>query len=496
MILRPYQNEILDLMKNSNPGSFLIQLPTGCGKTVIFTNYINMFKNKNVLILSHREELVNQPIKYIKSPVGIEMGNLKSNGENVISACTAGIVRRLDKFTKDYFDVIIIDEAHHAAAKSYKKILKHFNAPLRFGFTATPNRNDQVRLDDVFEKIIYKMDLLTAIKGNYLTNIKCTRSYIDYDLSKVRKNKDDYNIQDLDKAMDDTSEAIAKVYNEKSVGQTLIFGVSVEHCKSIQSEIKDSVLVTADTKNRSQIIDDFTDKKFKCLINCMIFTEGTDLPLIETIIIARPTKNESLYTQMVGRGLRLYKDKTHLNLIDCVGVSNDLSLCTAPSLVGLKYDDSKVKDKLFENEDLLDLPETIARKMDNMNYWKINHKIVDLWAKQNKYNTHNINLYQMPDGTFTLKLPDLSVIKIKNPDELGMSNDRDFQELLDSCYKWLEANHQDKRYLWDMSIIKRWGTAPATDKQLDQVRKYTKEKNVGYLTKLEASQILNRLFNR
>lgn len=494
MELREYQKEIIHNLINKSVGNYLIQLPTGCGKTICFTTYININQHARVLILSHRDELVNQPIKYINRPVGIEMGKHISNGESVISTCVPSMVRRLDKFPKDYFDVIIIDECHHSASPSYKKILNYFTAKCIFGFTATPNRNDGVRLNDIFDKIIYKANLIDMVKNGYLSDIKCTRSYLNFNLNNVKTSNGDFDITSLGDEMKDTAKGVAKIYKEKAVGQTLIFGTTIAHCENIQKEIPNSVLVTASTKNRKQIIDDFTNRRFRCLINCMIFTEGTDIPLIETIIIARPTLNESLYTQMVGRGLRLYPDKTHLNLIDCVGVSNNLDLCTAPSLVGAKYIDKKMGG--LKCESLIDLPDLVKEEMDDINIWKINYKLVNIWAKKQKYRLHNINFYQLPNGDLTLKLPNTKLIKIKYPDELGKSNDdRDFQDLLDECYLYLMNNHEDYKYLWDLNIIKKWGKYPASDNQISTIRKFIPDIESN-LTKLEASQILNKLFNK
>ena len=135
--LRDYQEEVLNIIEDLKPGSYLIQMATGLGKTVTFTN---IKRKGRVLVLAHREELVTQPIKYYNCPVGIEMANNKSNGEEVIIASVMSLTHRLDKFKPNEFDTIIIDEAHHAAAKSYKKIINYFKPRLLLGFTATPNR--------------------------------------------------------------------------------------------------------------------------------------------------------------------------------------------------------------------------------------------------------------------------------------------------------------------------------------------------------------------
>ena len=108
--------------------------------------------------------------------------------------------------------------------------------------------------------------------------------------------------------------------------QVLIFAASVSHAEAISERIPGSAVITGKTKNRGEIIKRFTERKIPCLINCMVFTEGTDIPLVETVIIARPTQSESLYAQMVGRGLRLHPEKDKLTLIDCVGITGRRSL--------------------------------------------------------------------------------------------------------------------------------------------------------------------------
>lgn len=137
MRLRDYQEECVNLIDRLEPGSYLIQMATGLGKTMTFTN---IKRKGRVLVLAHREELVTQPIKYYDCPVGIEMANHKSNNEPVIIASVMSLTHRLENFKPNDFDMIIIDECHHAAAKSYKKIINYFKPRLLLGFTATPNR--------------------------------------------------------------------------------------------------------------------------------------------------------------------------------------------------------------------------------------------------------------------------------------------------------------------------------------------------------------------
>lgn len=272
LVLRDYQKEVLEIIDNLKSGSYLIQMATGLGKTATFTN---IKRKGRVLVLAHREELVTQPIKYYNCPVGIEMANNNSNGEQVVIASVQSLTHRLEKFKQDDFDMIIIDEAHHAAAQSYKKIINYFNPRLLLGFTATPNRGDNIRLDDVFEKIIFQRDLKWAILNKYLTDIDCIRVNIGYDISNVAKRMGDFAIGELEKTMNTKilNKAIAQAYREYAKGQTLIFATSVEHAQEIAKEIDGAVAVTANTKDRAKMIEKFTNREIPCLVNCMIFTE-------------------------------------------------------------------------------------------------------------------------------------------------------------------------------------------------------------------------------
>lgn len=495
--LRDYQQEVLNIIDNLEPGAYLIQMATGLGKTATFTN---IKRKGRVLVLAHREELVTQPIKYYDCPVGIEMANHKSNGEDVVIASVQSIIHRLDKFKPDDFDVIIIDEAHHAAATSYKKIINYFNPRLLLGFTATPNRGDGVRLDDVFQKIIYQKDLKWAIQNHYLTDIHCLRVNIGYDISKVARKMGDFVVGELEEALnsDVLNGAIAEAYKKYAKGQTLIFATSVEHAQNIAKLIPGAIAITTETNNRAELIQKFTNREIPCLVNCMIFTEGTDMPLVETVMIARPTSNSSLYTQMVGRGLRLYPGKDKLTLIDLVGTTGKASLCTAPTLIGIDLNSVPKAQQDDIEGDLFDLPDLITQKADCIESWIRNIEIVDLWAKKQQYNLHNVNWFKMPNGDFILNLKNKK-IRIPAQNELGetiLDRPMKMQEAFDFAYQYLCENFEEQRYLWDLSIVKKWGKAPASEKQKAQVKRFFRDFDTSELTKLEASQILNRMYCR
>ena len=491
MQLRDYQRECLKIINHLPPGAYLLQMATGLGKTVTFAN---IMRKGRVLILSHREELVTQPKKYYDCSFGIEQGKHHSKEEEVVSASVQSIVRRLDAFSPDDFDIIICDEAHHAAAKTYKKILSYFHPRLLLGFTATPNRADGARLSDVFSKIIFKRDLRWGIKNGYLSDIFCRRVDIGYDLSGVHTKMGDYAPGELDEAMKDTSDAIAQAYREYAKGATLIFAVSVNHAQEIAKRIPGAVAVTGQTENRAQIIRDFTDRKIPCLVNCMVFTEGTDIPLVETVIIARPTKSDSLYAQMVGRGLRLHPDKEKLNLIDCVGITGTGSLCTAPSLLGIDISSVPEKERHKVQGDLFELPDMIVRASDTPASWIRNTEIVDLWAKEQSYDLHGINFFKMPDGSLTVSVGTETLV-IPCQDELGNVDGRPMQEVIDELYEKLANDHQGSRQLWDISAVRRWGKDPATERQKNMITKKYKDLDCSELNKMQASQIISRIVN-
>ncbi len=515
--LRDYQKECVDVLNSLNSGRYLVSMATGLGKTVIFSQ---IKRRGRVLILSHREELVRQPLKYYNCSCGIEQGENYSNGEEVVSASVQSLIRRLNSFKPNDFDIIITDEAHHAAAPSYKKIYSYFKPRLHIGFTATPNRGDKVRLDDVFDKIIYVRDLIWGIQNGWLSDIKCIRVKVSYDLRKVKRRMGDFVGSELDRAVNNANfnKEIGEIYTKYARGQTLIFASSVAHANNIAKEIQGAVVVSQNTPNRKQIIDDFTNRKIPCLVNCMIFTEGTDMPLIETIIIARPTENASLYTQMVGRGLRLHKNKEYLTLVDCVGVTEKNEICQAPSLMGLDMKDIPAYKRDSISGMLLEMPEIFESATNCAINWVLNAQLVNLFAKEQGVVTYNINWIKKPNGDLVYQFACGDRIGIKAIDELGKtyvmryvynektdrfeyskSNETSLSDALTLAYTIFIRDYDDERAFWDLSQRVNWEYEDATEKQIALIKgkissldfeELTKYKR---LTKSDATQIINML---
>lgn len=501
--LRQYQQECVDIINNLESGSHLIVMATGLGKTACFSH---IERKGRILILSHREELVHQPQKYYDCSFGVERAEESSNGEEVISASVQTLTHRLEKFSPTEFDTIITDEAHHAVAPSYRKIYDYFKPRLHLGFTATPNRADKNYLGDIYDDIIFKRNIKWGIDNGYLCDIECRRIDVGYDLSGVHTRLGDFALNELDSAINKgiCNEAVAEVYNKYAKGPTLIFAASVDHANNISNLIPGSEVITATTQDRSEILEKFKNGDLDCIVNCMVLTEGTDLPNTETVMMCRPTKNISLYTQAVGRGTRNYPGKDKLNLIDCVGASA-LNICTAPQLFGI---DPVVAEETNQCEGLLsDMEERINKVqrdwMLQKNFWKINSQLIDIFSgKGSKYNTHNINFIMLGNGDMSCSIGDRKTIIIKAEDMLGntsfcvysgktMIYKKDnikMQEALDVVYNNLSKNYITHKSLWDTDSVARWSNQRITNSQVKLIlRLYTREE----LQKLKITTIYN-----
>ena len=513
IILRGYQQECVDTLNSLEHGSYLVVMATGLGKTVVFSAISSCGR---ILILSHREELVRQPEKYYDCPFGIEQAKYHSHGEKVVSASVQSIVNRLEDFSPNAFDIIITDEAHHAPAETYRRIYSYFTPRLHIGFTATPNRADKVKLGEIYSEIVFERDLKWGIRNGYLSDIRCLQVDIGFDISKVKKTADDLNVNQLADVIDDPvfNAKIAQTYREQAVGQTLIFAASVSHAKNIASLIKDAAVITAETKNRAEIIEKFTAREIPCLVNCMVCTEGLDLPLIETVMIARPTSNALLYSQMVGRGLRLYPGKKELLLIDFVGITGKLRICSPPDLFGIEDIPEYVHRNDFNGKLLTKIDRIVAGADDMLFNYKLYIKQIDLFKQDGKYDIRDINFAMMHDGALACELDENMVIYIEPADlsgntearlmrgrstELWITDRAPMQDILDKVYSLLVCKFQKQKSLWDIEKVKKWGSAPVSEFHIKKINglmkklKIKSEINEDEMTKYTASILISKL---
>ncbi|CAG8596515.1 2937_t:CDS:10 [Funneliformis mosseae] len=368
--LRPYQKECIETCLSKfldhKINRQVVSLPVGSGKTVIFSNLIKQIPSPfpgadKVLVLAHREELLDQAYKQISkySNLSIEIdqgGRIAKGNANVIigSMHTLGKTEtiRIEKYNPAHFKAIIIDEAHHATAASYRRILEYFGANKKethlfvWGCSATVRRYDGLALKDIFDEITYHKDFLDMIQEKWLCNLRVTTIKTDVDLSKVKSSSEDFIMNDLSKYLnvESRNDVIVRTYLELAAQRTstLVFGIDISHVESLTEMFrKRGVMahgISSKTKPhiRATILKEFKERKFPVLVNCGILTEGTDIPNIDCIILSRPTKSPVLFQQMIGRGMRLSPEKDDCLVLDFIDSYSQIpDLATTPTLLGL-----------------------------------------------------------------------------------------------------------------------------------------------------------------
>ena len=351
MELRPYQAEAMEaVLSQWGEGirCLLLVLPTGCGKTVVFAKITEecVRNGKRVLILAHRGELLEQASDKIEKVSGLKSAIEKAD-ETCIGSwyrITVGSVqslsreKRLSGFPHDYFDTIIIDEAHHAVSESYTRILKHFSSAEVLGVTATPDRGDMKNMGKVFQSLAYEYTLPKAIREGYLCPIKAVTIPLEIDFSGVSVQAGDFKVSDIDTALDPYLYRIAEemknyCHNRKTVVFLPLVKTSQKFSEILNQNGFNSVEVNGESTNRTEILEDFANGKYNVLCNSMLLTEGWDCPSVDCVIVLRPTKVRSLYSQMVGRGTRLCEGKSELLLLDFLWHTERHELCRPAHLI-------------------------------------------------------------------------------------------------------------------------------------------------------------------
>lgn len=357
-----------------------VVLATGGGKTVVMAHLIPRIRatgaRSRVLILAHKEEIVRQTaetVRRMNPGLDVEVDMLKqvpTSSADVIVGSVPTLTRlsRLTKHDPAQYKAIVVDECHHATATSWTKILTHFGAlePSSdiavVGFTATMERADGKALGSVFEEIVYEKNLLTMIKSKELCDVRFSTIEVDLSLDDVRTKFGDYDTKQLSGVVnqENINLQVARAYVQLRKGlqlkSTMVFCVDIAHCQTLcgvlQTHGINAQYVTGDTvrHERRAILDDFKAGKIEVLCNVLVFTEGTDIPNIDSMILARPTKSRPLLTQMIGRGLRLHQEKSVCHVIDMVGTMR-VGVLTVPTLFGLPGN-HRINKKSFEELEL------------------------------------------------------------------------------------------------------------------------------------------------
>lgn len=399
MKLREYQHDALRDIERAleSNQSVLAVMPTGTGKTIVFAHLINntIARRGRCMVIAHREELIMQAAEKIKAIVGreasIEKAAMQAGATSSIivssiqtlNAMRAPNAFRMHRFNPFDFDLIIIDEAHHAPSPTYRRVAKYFRANPKLkllGVTATPDRLDRLALGSVFDAVAYEYELRDAIGESYLVPIHQRRVWVDsLDFSQIRKSLGDFNRGELARLMEveqNLYEVASPTLQETAGGQkTLIFTASVWQakrlCEIINRKKPDSAAFVCDkTKpaERREIFTGFASGKYQYLCNVGIATEGFDCPGIEVVVVARPTQSRALYAQMIGRGTRVLPgliENVYGNSKFAVDIRRDLIAGSKkPRLLVLDFAGNSGQHKLVTAVDILagkHPPEVIER---------------------------------------------------------------------------------------------------------------------------------------
>ena len=371
--LRAYQRKAVELTI-AGFDEYVRQLlvaATGAGKTQIFCEIARLHQPGKSLVLCHREELIGQAAKRLKSfgiQAEIEMGDSKAS---LHAPAVVGSVQslmgdsRLSRWPKDHFDLVVADEAHRAMSDSWQKVLRHFDGHAHvLGVSATPERSDKRHLGKYFQNIPFEIGLLDLVKQGWLSPIKVKTVPLGMDLRSVRTTAGDYSADDLGHALEPYLEQIADVLVEHRHRKTLVFLPLIAVSKRFAEICRERGLlaehVDGQTNERQAILERFKRDQTRVLCNAMLLTEGYDEPSIDCVVCLRPTKVRALYSQIIGRGTRLWPGKDHLLVLDFLWQAEEHSLMRPANLIAEDEVDARaLTEKLGGEGDLEEAREEV-----------------------------------------------------------------------------------------------------------------------------------------
>lgn len=468
---RDYQQEALELIEEhfKKSDSALISIPTGGGKTVIFTNHLAQEKG---LMIAHTDELVQQAkgtYEYITDKeAGLATAKVWDTSKDVSAGSIQTIHSRLESKEVEELakkiSYMVIDEAHHMGASTYKEVYQHFkeiNPDLKLlGVTATPYRTDNQDMEELFGKIVFQISIKRLIQEGYLVGVHGSVINIpNFNLDDISTNGGDYSPKSLSKRLKEPETIkfiIDKFEENKKKGKSIFFTPTVEVSKMITEELSKrgvkAVHVDGDLKKeeREKIMEDYKHGKIDVLSNVDILTEGFDEPSIENVAVLRPTTSLGLYAQIIGRGLRLSPStgKTHCNIMDFTGETEKSELANMFDLFELEVG-NKEKDNLTEFT--IQKVEIDGEAKLDVTYGQASHKAI---AKP-EYNLRDYMLHIEQNGeeTSLVALRAFSSIYMKmSKDEYGLNQlqyidiNRDGDKVIDTVDGIPDAYKEDMMY--------------------------------------------------
>lgn len=379
IVLRPYQVEALKAIATARDRGVKRQLvvaATGLGKAVIAAHAPTYLGARRTLFLAHREELIDQAARQLRhanpgATVAIEQAwrNISPDdigGADIVVASipTVGPRRskRLGKFPPNFFDLILHDESHRAPGATHLRVLKHFgvhepNGPLLVGWTATPGgRTDGADLANIFDEVVWEMGIADGMEQGWLSRARAIKVRSATDLRKVHTSMGDFALEELALAIDNDyrNSLICNAIEQYACDRNhiVVFALNVAHAKGLADQLVErghraSVVLGVTTHDERQSrLQAFRDGAVRILVTVGVLTEGVDIPVIDCLVFARPTKSLLLYTQCLGRALRPSPGKTDALIVDVVDTCGRHAICTAATLFGMREIDLLGRDVL------------------------------------------------------------------------------------------------------------------------------------------------------
>ncbi|KAF2212959.1 hypothetical protein CERZMDRAFT_40108 [Cercospora zeae-maydis SCOH1-5] len=583
--LRPYQEEsIQSVLEYIERGEkrLAISLATGSGKTaahllcdswflqVIFSHLIAQVPSPiphatQTLILAHRRELVEQAARHCQNlypdkTVEIEMANSHASGlADITVASVQSLTRgsRLSKYDPDRFKLVLVDEAHHIVASGYMDVLRHlrlvdtaeFGPACLVGVSATLSRHDGMRLGAAIDHIVYHKDYMDMIEDQWLSNLLFTTVQSKVKLDNVKtQSHGDFQTGSLSKAVNNevTNSITVRAWMTKAKDRksTLVFCVDLAHVAALTATFRahgiDARFVTSDTptKVRDERLAAFKKGEFPVLLNCGIYTEGTDIQNIDCIVLARPTQSRNLLMQMIGRGLRLHPDKEDCHVIDMVA-SLETGIVSSPTLFGLDSDallneaqgkDLKAAEERRQKEREREAQAAVATtdhplaelqgNVTFTDYDNVNDLIDDTAGERHVRQLSRNAWVQISDEKYILSNQDGSFVRIQrdaDAEHFGVTFTRNVAGAEGSHSKVLArpktiakaSTFEDAVHAADTFVSKtfpfefvahsaRWRRAPASNGQIDLLNKYRSKDDqleYGSITKGRAGDRITKLKN-
>lgn len=389
--LRDYQKECLYTVLNESKVGInrqLIILPTGSGKTIIMSAVAKEI-DKKTLILAHREELITQTVDKLKlfwpwAKIGICKAERDEIHQQIVigSVQTCSRPQRLERLKEQNFELLMIDEAHHSISNSYQTIINELGFAngsnrLLIGVTATPMRGDGQGLGDIFEKITFSRSIGTMIRAGYLSPVIGRKILTNFSFEKIRTINGDFAIDDLAEAVNTNernSFIVEKFKDHATTRKGIAFCVDVQHCRDLANAFRkagiasEAVYGEMSVYERKNILESLKNGKIRIITSCGILIEGFDEPSIDVVLMARPTKSHGLYTQCIGRGLRLWPGKQNCFVLDFTDRGHNLdsvmTLSSIPEAIQLKEEAEEIESKEIDRTRKINVIESCDKEFD------------------------------------------------------------------------------------------------------------------------------------